>query len=142
MPAPGERLPGWAKWPEGLRAPRGVAVVALHFRGPLTATPSKGDRQCLIWVLTEGDEKMAFGRAMGDSNRASSELVKQMIRAIDGVPVDWSGMPGTGNPDAFWREIGPKYRNVLQRIFSMTHVVNQEELRDFFENCIAVVNAG
>lgn len=138
------RAPAWAKVPKGMKFPKGIEVVFMRIRADLTMYPSKGDRQVILWPLTDGDEKLAIGRSMANAARAGQEMAKQMIRAVDGVPVNWTGDPSApgADPDRFWHEIGPKGRNLLQRIFTQLHAMNEDELVDFFEQCIAVVSTG
>lgn len=137
------RAPDWARIPPApFRFPRGVEVGFVRIRGHLTAARHKGDRILVIWGLADGDEKLAYGRALGDSNRAITELAKQTIRAIDGVPSDWSGAPGPGNVDALWRELGGKGRGQIIRLYTQMHVYDQTEQADFFDNCVALVATG
>jgi len=141
--ATSDRIPPWVKLPEGFRFPRNRAVAFLFFHAHMTDTPGKGDRQAIVWSLDPEGEKMAFGRALSDVNRAPAELSKQMVRAVDGHAVDWSGLPGApGNVDVFWRDIGPKYRDLIQRVYVQLHVLTREETDDFFENCVALRYGG
>jgi len=134
--------PEWANVPQELRLPRGRQVIYVRFRGTLTDTPWKGERQVILWPISIGDKRLASQRSQGDSNRFADEIAKQMIRAIDGHMVDWTGNPGPGNVDVFWEEVGERGRTMLQRMFVQLHVPSREEMRDFFENCIAVRVAG
>ena len=134
--------PPWAKLPTGMRFPRGRQVAFIRLLAEWTDSPQKGERQCIIWGLTDIDEKLAFGRAMGDPNRAHAELTKQMVRSIDGVVVDWSGNPGPGNIDVWWREIGGKCRQLLSRIYTQMNVLGEEERKHFFESCIELRTTG
>lgn len=134
--------PPWVKIPEGFKFPRGRQVAFIRFRAAWTDTPDKGERQCILWALTDADEKVALSRAMGDVNRAANELAKQMVRGIDGYVADWSGNEGSGNIDRWWTEIGGRCRGMLVRIFTQLHVLNDEERKDFFESCIVLRTAG
>lgn len=134
--------PPWAKCPVGMKFPRGRQVAFLKLLPQWTDAPHKGERQCIIWGLTDIDEKLAFGRSMGDVNRAMGELTKQMIRAIDGVVVDWSGNPGVGNIDLWWREIGGKCRQILTRVYTQMNVLSEDDRKHFFESCIEVRTTG
>lgn len=151
--------PGWVRLPSGLRFPRGRQVMFIRYPSIWTDTPGMGQtmpdaeahemagkdalwRQCICWPLSVGDQKLAVGRAMGDGNRISDELTKQMIRAIDGHEVDWSGMPGPGNIDVWWDQIGGRCRGLLNKIFAQLHILSRQELQLFFERCIAVRSAG
>jgi hypothetical protein len=140
--AQGDDVPDWVIMPKHLKVPRGKQIVFLRFPASLTDTPSKGDRQCIAWSLTDGEEKLAADRCDGKPNRAAAEYSKQMLRAVDGVVVDWSKPRGPGSVDEFWREIGPKGRNILMRVYTQMHLASDEELRDFFEQCVAVRTAG
>lgn len=138
----GDDVPEWALVPQHLKVPRAKQVVFLKFPAALTDAPLKGDRQCIVWTLSDGEEKLAADRCEGKSNRAPAEYSKQMIRAVDGVIVDWSKTKGPGSLDEFWREIGPKGRNILMRVYTQLHLASDDELRDFFEQCVAVRTAG
>ena len=142
VPLPASRVggaPSWAKIPKGMKFPRARQSVFMKFLPQWTDTPQKGERQCMCWGLTDTDEKMAIDRAMGDNNRAAAELTKQMIRSIDGVEVACDGLPGTGNIDQWWREIGGRCRQMLVRIYTQLHTLSEEERKHFFEECISVV---
>lgn len=142
MPAPADDLPDWVVMPEKLKVPRGRQVFFLRFPAEMTHAGWKGDRQCIIWTLSDADEKVAHKRCGGDGNRVSVELTKQMIRAIDGVVADWGAAKGTpGSIDEFWREVGPKGRELLMRVYVRTHHPDEREVRDFFEHCIAARTA-
>ena len=134
--------PAWAKIPSDLKFPRGRQVAFLRFRQEWTDTPASGERQCIVWSLTDADEKMALSRAMGDAARAASELTKQMLRSVDGFVADWSGAPSPANIDTWWRDIGARCRQMLIRIYTQLHVLSEDERKDFFENCIELRSAG
>jgi len=134
--------PAWVEIPANFKFPRGRQVAFVRFRASWTDTPEKGERQAILWALTDADEKVALSRAMGDVNRAANELAKQMVRAVDGHVADWSGEPGPANIDRWWNEIGARCRGMLVRIFTQLHVLNEEERKDFFESCIALRTAG
>jgi hypothetical protein len=138
----GDDVPDWALVPSQLRIPKGKQVLFLRFRAEMTDAPLKGERQCIVWSLTDGEEKLANDRCAGNSSRAPAEFSKQMIRAVDGVPTDWGRSKGPGAVDEFWREIGPKGRNMLMRIYTQLHLASDNEVRDFFEHCVAVRTAG
>ena len=90
FPAPLEQAaPAWAKVPADLKMPHGVVVAYFRFKANWTAASHKGDRQCIIWSLTDKDERLALTRCADSPMNAQNELSKQMIRAIDGVKVDW-----------------------------------------------------
>lgn len=143
LPAPaGGEVPEWALIPKDLRVPKGRQVVFIRIRAALTDTPEKGERQCICWSLSDGDEKLATDRCEGKAGRASSEYTKQMIRAVDGSVVTWMRPRGPGSIDEFWSEIGSKGRNLLMRTYSKLHLADDDEVRDFFEQCIAVRTSG
>jgi hypothetical protein len=131
--------PLWAKIPKGMKFPRARQAIFIRFEAKWTDSPQRGERQCICWGLTDVDEKFAISRAMGDPNRAAAELTKQMIRAIDGVEVDWDIKPGTININQWWREIGGRCRQMLIRIYTQLHTLTDEERQRFFEECISVV---
>lgn len=140
--AQGDEVPDWAVVPQHLKVPRGKQVVFLRFPAELTDAPEKGERQCIVWTLSDGEEKIAADRCEGKANRAPSEYSKQMIRAIDGAVVDWSKPRGPGSIDEFWREVGPKVRNILMRVYTQLHLASDDEVTNFFEQCVAVRTAG
>jgi hypothetical protein len=139
------RIPKAGAWPEwcppmpgNLKIPRGRFAFPMRFREQWTDATWKGDRTCVVWSLSPGDEKLAYARARGDSARGASELAKQMIRVVDGLPAtDVHGQPGC--VDDFWAEIGGKCRQMLIRWYVQTHVLSDREQDDFFENCVAAV---
>lgn len=158
-------IPAWAIWPDGLQAPRGRAVYFARFPSNWTDTPSKGVeqgltdeeklawslngvalpkawRQAVFWALSLGDQKIALGRANGDQNRFNSELAKQMIRGIDGVMVDRSGVSGQGNLDIWWEQLGERCRSELTRMCTRIHSLSVQERALFFGHCVASRAAG
>ncbi len=136
-PKPGGR-PVWAKpLPKGFAFPRGVHPIFLRFRAEWTTAPEKGERHCVVWELTDIEELAAAQRAMGQPGRSAQELAKQTIRIVDGHQADWSGNDDPGSIDNFWREIGPKCRQMLVVVYSRTHVMSEAERVDFLLNCIA-----
>jgi len=135
-------VPDWVVVPAGLRVPRGRQMVFLRFPPSITGDGVKGERQCICWELSDAEEKLAHDRCGGNAARSAVEFPKQMLRAVDGVQADWSRSKGPGSVDEFYREIGPKGRNILGRVYTMLHMTTQDELVDFFENCVAVRTAG
>ena len=140
--ASGGDVPEWVLVPKDLKVPRGRQVVFIRIRAAWTDTPEKGERQCICWTLSDGDEKLATDRCNGQSGRASSEYTKQMLRAVDGCMASWMRARGPGAIDEFWSEIGSKGRNLLMRTYTKLHLADDDEVRDFFENCIAVRTSG
>jgi hypothetical protein len=147
--------PEWVVLPPGMRVPKGRKVIFVRFPAEWTSTPTKGIRcreqadddpslwrQGICWDMSIGDQKLALQRAMGDPNRQVDEFAKQMIRSVDGVRVDWSGMPGDGCIDLWWEEIGAACRNSMHRVFNQLHVFSKEQMARFFESCIAVRSSG
>lgn len=136
-------VPEWVVLPPDLKIPSGRVVAFLRFKAEWTDTPTKGDRQCIVWNLSDADERLALKRAnLNDGLSAISDLAKQSIRAVDGVRVDWSKGKGPGSIDQFWREIGAKCRALLQRWYLQNHQLNDAEQKDFFESCVAVRTMG
>lgn len=134
----GDQVPDWVVLPADLKAPRGRQVVFIRLRAELTAMPHKGERQCIVWTMSDAEEKAANDRTNGKAERAPSEMTKGMIRAVDGRRVDWGKASGPGSLDEFWSEIGPKGRNLLFRVFTQLHLASEGDQKDFFENCVAV----
>jgi hypothetical protein len=135
------RAPPWAKVPKDIRFPKGIEVLFVKIEGRVTMYPAKGDRQVILWALTDGDERLAYGRSTNPM-RAAGELTKQMVRAIDGERVNWTGDPSApgADIDAFWHEIGPKGRDLLQRLHIQLNTMNRDDLVHFFEHCISSVS--
>lgn len=153
--------PPWGLIPDGLAFPRGRQAIFIRLASRWTDTPwigaplPKDDeqsvriagagglwRQCIVWSMNVGDSKHAASRSMGDSNRYTDETTKQMIRAVDGHRADWGGMPGPGNIDVWWDQVGHRNRNLLLRIWNQLHAHSREALQSFFESCIEVVSPG
>lgn len=135
-------VPEWAVVPPDLKVPAGRVMMFVRFRAQWTDAPHKGDRQCIVWSLTDADEKAALNRCMGDANRAASEYTRQMIRAVDGCVARHDIPHGSGSLDEFWTEIGAKCRILLLRLYTKWHSPTEEEIQDFFENCVAARTAG
>jgi hypothetical protein len=162
-------VPHWAVpyMPPDFRIPRGKEVTFMRFKsawtdardkGVLTIFPHKvgqGEGACVIqreelyrvlvcWPITDAEEKLANKR--GQQGSALNELAKQMIRAVDGRRVDWTGGWAREpemlvNPEAVWKELGPKCRGPIKTIYHRMHNLTDEELATFLLNCLVVVNA-
>jgi hypothetical protein len=131
-----EGAPDWAIIPADLTLPEGKEACFVRFRAAWTDYPSRGDRQCILWTLSDSDEKLAAKRARGDANRIIIELTKGCIRAIDGHRADWV-RPGPASVERFWNEIGAKCRSMLTNYYFKNHSLSTEEQADFFTSCIA-----
>lgn len=138
----GNEIPDGFEIPKDLRVPKGRQVIFIRIPAKFTDTPEMGDRQIICWPLTDGDEKVATDRADGKTSRLAGELAKQMIRAIDGNVASFMKSRGPDSLDQFWRDIGSKGRNLLIRLYTKLHLPDEEELNDFFANCIAVRSTG
>lgn len=132
--------PGWAPKPANLKIPPGGEICIMLFRSKWTARRDKGDRTCVLWFLSDADEKNALKRTRGEPLRSMSEMSKQMVRAVDGQLVQW-GTGSTFDIEVFWNDIGPKCRQLIKNYYGKTHVLDDEEMQDFFSNCIAVREA-
>jgi hypothetical protein len=130
-------VPEWVKMPTGLQLPVGRQVMYMMFRAEWTDCPHKGDRQCVVWNLSESDEKIALKRTRGEALRTLDELAKQTIRVVDGTKANWTGT-GPGSVDTFWNDIGAKCRQQLKNVYAKNHMFSAEEAVDFFTNCITV----
>lgn len=137
------RAPSWAKVPKDLKFPKGIDVIFAKIPASFTMYPSLGERQVILWPLTDGDERLAYGRATSPL-RAPAELTKQMVRAIDGERINWTGNPSApgADIDRFWHEVGPRGRDLLQRLHIQMNTVTRDEGAHFFEHCVAAVNTG
>jgi hypothetical protein len=132
-------IPEWVKVPPGLKLPGGGRQVTyVMFRAAWTDCPEKGDRQAILWNLTEADEKFALKRTRGESLRTIDELAKQYIRVVDGVKSNWAGTSGPGSVETFWNDIGAKCRQQLKNLYAKTHMFSADEAVDFFTNCVTV----
>lgn len=146
----GSRFPEWAlipAWKAPAGFPAGRAVFFIPFIVEKMANRVGGApiklkdgslrvcRQVVIWELNLGDEKAALMRAGGDPNKAGSEFAKQMIRAVDGVPVSWGDLKSPAHPERIWADLGPRYRNLLSRWYTALHVLGEKEIVEFFYNC-------
>lgn len=136
-------VPPWVTIPSDLNMPRGAQVGFLLFRASWTMFPEKGDRHCIVWPLTDLDERIAFARIKDNFGHSINELSKQMIRAFDGVTVNWgAGRGKPGNVDDFLAEIGPKCRSLLARWYTRTHQLDSDEVAHFLEHCATVRTMG
>lgn len=135
-------VPEWAIVPAGLKIPPGATVYYVRLRAKWTSKPQKGDRQCIMWGLTDAEENVANDRAKNSQFRFQKEMAKMMIRAIDGHVADRTGVAGKlGNVSEFWNDIGPKCRVRLTQIYFSAHSLSQEENVDFLSKCLAVNTA-
>lgn len=137
-------LPDWVSFPPGFKIPPGKEVSFLYFRAKWTDRPEKGDRWCMMWTLSDADEKLAIKRTRGESGRSFGELSKGTIRLIDGLRADWTGngdKDTTYSVDRFWDEIGAKCRQLVQTIYMKTHQLSVEEQADFLATCCIIRKA-
>ena len=145
------RYPAWAKIPEFKNhqaPPPGVEIYFVPLAISMMRSKIGGEdlrlrdgsirkcRQIMLWELSLEDERLAFGRAGGDPNRAGGELAKQMIRAIDGMPATWTDERSPSDVRRIWSDMGPRYRNLLTRLYTAMHVLGDKEVTDFFANCV------
>jgi hypothetical protein len=133
-----EGIPEWVKFPPKMKIPPGKEVGFMQFRAKWTDKPHLGDRQVIMWSLSDADEKLAMKRTRGEHMRTITEAAKQCIRAIDGVSANWTGAFVLGNVDTFWNEIGGKCRQLIVNYYLKTHTLEAAEQLDFFANCLAV----
>lgn len=136
-----EGLPDFASLPEGFVIPPGKRCGWMKIRAEWTDAPELGDRWCMMWPVSEAEEKIAYKRSQGDQMKAMAELTKASIRVIDGVRVDRTGATGPGNVHMFWAQMGTKMRQMMQNYYLKTHTLSQEEQQDFFANCFVVTTA-
>lgn len=132
-------IPAWVKVPADLAfPPHGVTWTAMRFLAEWTDRPQLGDRQCIVWNLSYGDEKFARRRARGDAEAMMDEQAKQMIRAIDGKRCNYGLPTDPASPDLFWEEIGKKCRLLVLNYFMKVHTLEAAERLHFFANCLVV----
>jgi len=133
------KIPAWVKIPADLEfPPTGVTWTAMKFEPQWTDRPQLGERQCILWNLSVGDEKFSRRRARGDGDAMMDEQAKQMIRAIDGHRINWGNANAVQNPDLFWDEIGKKCRMLILNHFMQSHILDKAERMYFFSNCLVV----
>jgi hypothetical protein len=131
-------FPEWCSVPEGLNLPKYALAVPMRIFAALTSRPDKGDRTCICWQLSDGDDRLAIESAMSDPMRYRRELTKRMIRAVDGhLPSDDPNSPGC--VDRWWDEIGPKGRHQINLMYNVLHTTTAAEQASFFESCVAFV---
>lgn len=140
-------LPPWAQAAvpaptAEMAIPPNRTVSVMRLRAELTDSPSKGDRLVLLWNLSVGDEKLANKRAGDSQFDATMEQAKQMVRAIDGQWVDFSGKLGPRNVDQFWDEIGKRCRNLIINHYVRVHSLTKAEQLDFLANCVVTRTSG
>lgn len=137
-------LPSWVVIPDGLRMPPpGRRLVAIKFEPDITERQDLGDRWCLCWSLSLQEERAATTRMRGDPTRFTYEMSKQMLRVIDGRPVDWSGaIDGKYgvNPDLFMDQIGFIGREMIAMTFQRLHNLTPERRLDFHARCMVFRN--
>jgi len=136
-----EGVPEWAELPPGFDIPPGKQCGWMLFRAEWTDSPDKGDQWCMMWPLSEAEEKIAYKRSGGDPTRAITELAKCTIRVVNGVKADRTGASGPGNVNIFWAGLGTKLRQLIQNYYLKTHTLSSEEQQDFFANCFTVTTA-
>jgi len=170
-PEPGEEgaVPSWAAAaiPQDLKVPKGREVAFLRFKSawcdsrfrekgiPTTyrrrrdpnspwETYEELSRVLVIWPLNLGEERLAMKRAR-DPSDTPGELAKQMIRAVDGRRIDWTGEWGKRDngetlesPDRIWEELGPKCRPLVIAQYRQLHTLSTPELANFLVDCIVV----
>ena len=141
--------PAWCKpFPPNFQVPKGKSLVFMRFRAEWTETPHLGERQCVCWGITVGEEYIADKRADERGTRAIPERAKLGIRLVATgdaatlLPVDASKSVAEADVDIFWEQIGLKCRTLLTNSFIQTHSLSEDQRRDFFENCIEVRSAG
>jgi hypothetical protein len=137
--------PSWCKpFPANFQVPKGKSVVFMRFRGDWTETPHLGDRQCVCWGISVGEEYAADKRADERGSRSIPEKAKLSIRLVAAaadetlLAVDLSKATPAADTDIFWEQIGLKCRTLIINAFVQTHSLSEAQRRDFFENCIEV----
>ena len=141
LPSVQHAWPEWCIVPEDLIPPKGRPVVPIRFRADWTDKPGAGDRQAILWSLSDLDEKVVLSRAMGDPARLMSEYSKIMVRAFDGKACKQDGTTD-GEFAVWWGEIGQKCRDMIWKLYLQLHRLSDKERADFFDNCIAHVVIG
>lgn len=134
--------PPWAiiPPPSGARKmPPGRQIVYMRFRAEWTDTPDLGDRQCIMWNINVGDEKVAIQRAGDFSASITREFAKQQVRVVDGHWAEYGQpMRAPDGIDRWWNEIGYKCRSLIMNHWGKQHMLTANEKIDFLASCIAV----
>jgi hypothetical protein len=133
-------LPPWAIVPDGFRPPKNRQVAFIMLKGKWTDDPDQGDGQVIVWNMSGNDERLALKRTAGDGALTLAEYTKQMIRYIDGQPVDWE-KGAHANIHKFWEDIGHPCRQLLMNWHIRTHTLSDEDTLSFFADCVAVRTA-
>lgn len=132
-------FPKWVIMPEKLKLPtKGKKIYFMKFEPHWTDAPGKGVRHCILWSLTEEDEKIAINRAGGNNAILLGEMAKMMIRAIDGHVTMQGVQPGPGNVRQFWRDIGAACRQIIINLHVQTSTLPLEDRQSFFAGGFAV----
>ena len=134
-------IPAWVKLPDDAPLPSVPDICFMRFRAKWTRTPSLGDRVVVLWPLSWEEEKLATRRAGGDSVFIPTYQALQCIRFIDGMKADWTGRsrPGVSyEVMKFNNEIGKKCRHMIENYYARVHMLDNEELSDFFVNGFAL----
>ena len=140
--------PPWAKVPAGFKFPQGWLIWFIRFPAAFTNRPGGGERQCILWNLSEADEKRAAKLARGDGMRVIDEMTKAMIRSVDGKKISWAPVDPKeddgqyASVTTFWNEIGGKCRAQLKNLYLKQHNMDAAENARFFEQCAAPRTVG
>jgi hypothetical protein len=132
------KLPAWARdaIPPDLKIPKGETVYVMRFLAPWTKSKTV-DRTCVLWSLSIGDEKLANQRGGDNSQNTLLELAKQMVRAIDGHRIDYTGRKPEASIDKWWNDIGRKCRTLIVSTFIRMHSLSDDERAYFLAHCVA-----
>lgn len=143
--APNDARPTWIVLPPGFeqRVPVGKKLAYFRFFADWTDTPHLGDRQCVLWPLTEGEEKRAYERARTDNAQvAMMELSKACIRVVDGHWSDWTGdQSKPGSVQRFVDQIGRRCAREITNWYLRAHVLTGDQRELFFEECVVFGSA-
>jgi hypothetical protein len=134
-------IPDWVVLPDGFELPAVPDICFMRFRSKWTRAPQLGDRVIVLWPLTFADERLATKRAQGDSSLIVTYQALQCVRLIDGMRADWTGRPKPGisySTMKFVDEVGKKCRHMVENYYAKVHMLDGDELADFFGNCFAL----
>jgi hypothetical protein len=133
-----DALPAWAAMaiPADMEVPPGRTLAIMRFRTEWTDRADKGDRTCVLWNLSVGDEKLANQRGGDNVFTNTMEMAKQMVRAIDGLRVDYTGKVPAAQLDPWWDDIGKKCRGMIINHFIRAHSLTTSEKMDFLAVCL------
>jgi hypothetical protein len=81
--------------------------------------------------LTGDEELQSTRRARGDAAQMVYELVRESIRAVDGVPCSMADEDN--NTETVWKKMHPKARSLCVQAYGKLHNPKDEDVRSFLD---------